>query len=161
MPSASSARLCSSPAATAVTALSPGTSTGTSLSALELTAPLPSCPKVSSPQASTVPLARSASSCRPAAEIARTPASPLTATGAAVPLSVPLPTSPALLSPHANTLRPAAGARPAWMADAAVGPVVTAAARISGTAAAARNDSVCIMMAPLAPPDRPTHRHGP
>ena len=116
MPLASSARLCSSPAATAVTVLSPGTATGTSLSPLELMIPLPSCPKVSSPQASTVPLARSASSWRPAAEIARTPASPPTATGTAVPVSVPSPSSPALLSPQANTLGPAAA--PAWVVPA-------------------------------------------
>ena len=66
--------------------------------------PLPSCPSMLPPQASTVPSASRARACVPPAAMAVTPVRPFTGTGMSLGVVVPLPSCPSMLSPQASTV---------------------------------------------------------
>src|ERR1039458_3785251 len=128
-PFLSRAKLKNSPAETATTSRSPGTSTGTSLPDV---VPLPSCPYWLPPQAITLPVVSrarlwpSGKGPQPPAETAATPVSPRTSTGVSLLDVVPSPSCPSLLAPQAITVPAPSSARlwnsPAEMAVTPLSP---------------------------------------
>src|SRR4051794_26710499 len=115
VPSVLSARLCAKPAATAVAWLRPLTCTGTLVLAALPDAPLPSSPRVLSPQPQAVPSDRTARAWMVPAAIAVTPLrvpvppGPTTCTGVAwlvqvAPSVQPLPSWPSPARPQAQSV---------------------------------------------------------
>src|SRR5205823_5305990 len=103
VPSFLSARLCWTPAETAITvpAVRPLTGTGV---VRRVWVPSPNWPKLLSPQATTEPSAFNARLWAPPAATAATPVRPVTRTGVERPTSVPFPNWPLALSPQAQTV---------------------------------------------------------